>query len=121
MVFAASTLALGACASRQPAPPVTAKTVGPAFTEYAIKTADTSRDGLISKSEWLAAGGSEKSFAAIDTNGDRLISAVELKTASSTDRFVEFAQKTTDLGGNTELTPKVFYSPAGARLFTYQF
>lgn len=101
--------------------PLSSRTVGPAFAQYSIEKADKNGDRFITEREWVDAGGSSKSFASIDTDRDGRLTIEEIKTASSTDKFYAFAQKTMDTGGNTELTPVTFRSPAGAKLFGFDF
>lgn len=128
--LSAGTLFMFAACTSQPklstyepltSPPVTRENIGPIFADYAVEVADTSHDGVITKSEWLAAGGTVESFTAIDMDNDKVITLSELKTASSTDRFFEFAKQHIDTGGNTSLTPQALRSPAGAKLFSFQF
>lgn len=101
--------------------PLTPETVGPAFAEYSITTVDKDGDKVITEREWVGAGGTVKSFSSIDTDRDGKVTIEEIQTASSTDKFFTFAKKTMDTGGNTELTPVMFRSPAGAKLFAFDF
>ena len=116
-------IVLAGCASPRTVSrtPMTASTIGPAFAEYSIETVDRNGDKTITRQEWVAAGGTEKSFRAIDRDGDRVLTVTEISRASSSDRFFAFAKRTIDTGGNTELTPQQFRSPAGARLFSFEF
>jgi hypothetical protein len=116
-------IVLTGCASSRTAAraPLTVSTVGPAFAEYSIETVDRNGDKTITRQEWIAAGGSVKSFQAIDSDRSNTLTVAEISTASSTDRFLAFAKRTVDTGGNTDLTPQNFRSPAGARLFSYEF
>jgi hypothetical protein len=100
---------------------MTVSTIGPAFAEYAIETVDRNGDKTITREEWVAAGGTEKSFRVIDRDRDNVLTVQEISRASSTERFFEFAKRTIDTGGNTELTPQQFRSPAGARLVSFDF
>lgn len=111
----------GCATAPQSQAPISAKTVGPVFAEYAVEKVDKDGDHVITRREWLAAGGSEKSFKAIDADRNSVLSVTEIKEASSTDKFFAFAKRTIDTGGNTELTPQSFRSPAGAKLFSYEF
>jgi hypothetical protein len=100
---------------------MTTSTIGPAFADYSIEVVDRNGDKTITRREWIAVGGSEKSFRAIDRNNDGVLTETEISRASSTDRFFAFAKRTVDTGGNTEMTPQQFRSPAGARLFSFEF
>lgn len=101
--------------------PMTVSTIGPAFAEYSIETVDRNGDKAITRQEWVAAGGSVKSFRVIDSDRNEVLTAGEISQASSTDRFFAFAKRTIDTGGNTEMTPQSFRSPAGARLLSFEF
>ncbi len=116
-------IVLAGCASPQTVSraPMTATTIGPAFAEYSIETVDRNKDKTITLTEWRAVGGTEKSFRAIDRDHDNVLTAGEISRASSSDRFFAFAKRTIDTGGNTEMTPQSFRSPAGARLFSFEF
>lgn len=114
---------LAGCASSRTASraPLNATTIGPAFAAYTVETVDRNGDQTISREEWVAAGGSEKSFRVIDSDRNNVLTVGELTAASSTERFLAFAKRSVDTGGNTELTPQTFRSPAGARLFSFEF
>ena len=116
-------IVLAGCASQRTVSrtPMTASTVGPAFAEYSIETVDRNGDKTITRQEWVTAGGTEKSFRVIDRDHNDVLTVGEISRASSTERFFEFAKRTVDTGGNTELTPQKVRSPAGARLFSFEF
>lgn len=101
--------------------PLTAATAGPAFAGYSLEMADSDRNKSITRSEWLSAGGTGQSFNAIDKNRDNVLTYEELSTAGSSERLFSFAKKMIDNEGSTELTPQNFRSPAGARLFSFEF
>ena len=116
-------IVLAGCASPRTVArtPLNVSTVGPAFAQYSVETVDRNGDRTITQQEWVARGGSVKSFRVIDSDHNNVLSVQEISTASSTDRFLAFAKRTIDTGGNTELTPQSFRSPAGARLFAFEF
>lgn len=101
--------------------PLTAAAAGPAFAGYSLEVADTDGNKCITRSEWLTAGGTEQSFNAIDKDRDNVLTHDELSSASSPDRLFSFAKKMIDNEGSTEMTPRNFRSPAGARLFSFEF
>jgi outer membrane murein-binding lipoprotein Lpp len=116
-------IVLAGCASRDTVnrTALNASTVGPAFAAYSVEVADRDGNRTISREEWVAAGGSEKSFRKIDSDRNNMLTIAEITKAASTDRFLDFAKRTVDTGSNSDLTPRDFRSPAGAKLFSYQF
>lgn len=100
---------------------LTPQNVGPAFASYARQTADVNSDGFVSETEWVTSGGTAEGFVAIDKDRNGLLTIGEIKTASGTERFLAFAKSKIDTGGDSELTPRDFRSPAGAKLFSFPF
>jgi hypothetical protein len=50
--------------------PLTLRTIGPAYADYALEVVDTNRDRKVTYVEWINAGGSNRSFELVDQNRD---------------------------------------------------
>ena len=101
--------------------PLTLQTVGPAYAEYALETADRNKDGTITLVEWTSIGGDARSFALIDQNKDGAISRTELIRVGSNARFFDTSRRYLDFNKDNRLTPREFRSPAGIRVLRLDF
>lgn len=101
--------------------PLTLQTVGPAYAEYALETADRNKDGTITMVEWTNAGGDQRSFALIDQNKDGVITRTELVRIGSNARFLDMSRRYLDFNKDNQLTPREFRSPAGVRVLRLDF
>ncbi len=101
--------------------PLTLQTVGPAYAEYALETADRNKDGAITLVEWTNAGGDQRSFALIDQNKDGVVTRTELVRIGSNARFLDMSRRYLDFNKDNQLTPREFRSPAGIRVLRLDF
>lgn len=101
--------------------PLTLQTVGPAYADYVIEKADTNKDFVVTRAEWINAGGSEAAFVSIDENKDGVVTRAELIRISSNTQFVDFARRYADFNKDNQLTPRDFRSPSGVRLLRHEF
>jgi len=101
--------------------PLTLQTVGPAYAEYALETADRNKDGTITMVEWTNAGGDRRSFSLIDQNQDGVITRTELVRVGSNARFLDMSRRYLDFNRDNQLTPREFCSPAGIRVLRLDF
>jgi len=101
--------------------PLTLQTVGPAYADYVIETADKNKDFAVTRAEWIDAGGTEAAFASVDQNKDGIVTRTELIRVSSNTKFVDFVRRYADVNQDIQLTPRHFRSPAGVRLLRHEF
>jgi len=101
--------------------PVTARTVGTAYADYAFEVADTDRNGFVSRPEWLAAGGAEMTFDAIDENRNASLTRTEFVDAASNEPFLLYAKNVADINRDSNLTPKEMRTYGGVQLLRYGF
>jgi len=101
--------------------PLTARTVGPAYSDYVIERADANRDGRVTVVEWTNAGGTRKSFLLVDQNRDGAITRTELVRFGSNKQFLDFTRRYTDFHKDNKLTPRDFRSPSGVRVLRIEF
>lgn len=101
--------------------PLTLRTVGPAYADYAIEKADLNKDGRITLVEWTTAGGTPQSFALVDENKDGVVTRTELVRLSSNAVFLDFSRRYVDFNKDQKLTPRDFRSPAGVRVLRLEF
>jgi len=93
--------------------PLTLKTFPPAYAEYVLEIADTSKDTQLTIVEWTTAGGNARSFAIADTNQDGVVTRTELIQLGSRTRVFETTRRYRDFNKDNRLTPREFRSPAG--------
>jgi len=101
--------------------PLTLQTVGPAYADYVVETADVNKDFKVTRAEWVTAGGTEGSFASIDEDKDGVVTRAEVIRVSSNTQFLDFTRRYADVNQNVQLTPRHFRSPAGVRLLRHEF
>ena len=101
--------------------PLTLRTVGPAYADYAQEKADRNKDGQITMVEWTSIGGDARSFALIDQNKDGVITRSELIRISSNARFLDMSRQYLDFNRDNQLTPREFRSPSGIRVLRLDF
>lgn len=101
--------------------PLTLQTVGPAYADYVIETADANKDFKVTRTEWTTAGGTKESFESIDQNKDGVVTRTELIRVSSNTQFLDFGRRYADFNRDNQLTPRDFRSPAGVRLLRREF
>lgn len=116
---------LSACQSTSQSPdlntPLTAKTIGPAYADYAMEMADKNKDNQITLLEWTSSGGTPRSFELLDENRDGVITRTELIRFGSSARFMDFSRRYADVNRDNQLTPQEFRSAAGVRLLRLDF
>ncbi len=105
----------------EPEVPLTEKTVGIAYADYVLETADRNRDGTVTIAEWTNAGGTQSTFEKVDANRDGVVTRTELVRISSNTRFLDFTRGYADFNKDQRLTPREFRSAAGVRLLRVDF
>ena len=101
--------------------PLTLRTVGPAYADYALEVVDTNRDHKVTYVEWINAGGSKRSFELVDQNRDGMVTRTELIRFGSSARFLDTTRRYVDFNKDNKLTPRDFRSPAGVRVLRLEF
>ena len=101
--------------------PLTLQTVGPAYADYALETADANKDGDITMVEWTNAGGTRQSFLLVDENKDGVVTRGELVRFGSRVQFFDTTRRYLDFNKDNQLTPREFRTPAGVRVLRTEF
>ena len=101
--------------------PLTLRTTGPAYADYAVEKADANKDGSVTVVEWTRAGGTEKCFLLVDQNRDGVVTRTELIRFGSNKKFFDFTRRYTDFHKDNKLTPRDFRSPSGVRVLRVEF